>query len=99
MAHPLGGLHLHVPDGREDREHVGAGDLGDGPVADAPEHVAFEASHPGLRVCGVSPAGPLRRHQGIGGAARWGKRTAPVVSMANEIRPSGAALGARSLYS
>ena len=54
MAHSLGGLHLHVLDGREDREHVGAGDLGDGPVADAREH-------DGPREGGVVAPPPLGR--------------------------------------
>ena len=62
MAHSLGGLHLHVPDGREDREHVGAGDLGDGPVGDAREHDGpreggVNEPPPGL-VGQASPPGP-----------------------------------------
>ena len=68
MAHSLGGLHLHVPGGREDREHVGAGDLGDGPVADAREHDGpreggVVAPPPLGRVGRAVPSGDTASHQ------------------------------------
>ena len=48
-----------VPDGREDRQHVGAGDRGDGHPADAREGVPLKAVPPRPDLLGVLPAGPL----------------------------------------
>ena len=67
QAHPPGGLRLPVPDGREDLEHVGAGDLRDGHLADAREGEPPQARHPLAGVSRVAPAGPLLfQHTGGG---------------------------------
>ena len=47
-AHGPGGLHPDVPDGGQDLEHVGGGDLGHEPLADARQGVALETPQPDL---------------------------------------------------
>ena len=71
-AQALGRVRLHVPDRREDGQHVGAADLGDGPAADAREDVVFEALEPVGRLSGAAPAGPLLLDHGRGGLGESG---------------------------
>ena len=69
----LGHDRLGVPDGGEDREHVGAGHLRDRPPADARERVAFQAASPRLHLRGGLPPGPLlvdHRGRGLGEGGR-----------------------------
>ena len=71
LAHGTGGLGLHVPDGREDLQHVGAVDLGDRTLSVARERVTLEAAQPVLRVVPATPAALLLLHDAPGG---FGKR-------------------------
>ena len=59
LAHGPGGLHPHVPDGREDLKHVGTVNLTDRPVADARDGVPLQAAQPVLRLLRTAPARPL----------------------------------------
>ena len=72
LAQGPGGLHLDVPQGGEDGQHVGAVDVGDGPGADAREDVAFQAAEPVGRLPGAAPAAPLLLDHGDGGLGEGG---------------------------
>ena len=63
---------LGVPDGREDRQHVGARDLRDRPGADAREGVALKAVPPGPDLLGILPAALLLLDHGGGGLGESG---------------------------
>ena len=64
LAQSPGSLHLDVPQGGEDGQHVGAVDLGDGPGADAREDLTFQAAEPVGRLPGAAPAAPLLLGEG-----------------------------------
>ena len=49
-----GRFRLHMPDRSEDLQPVGRVDLGDGPAADAREHVPFHTAPPVLRATGCA---------------------------------------------
>ena len=59
LAHSPSGLRLHVPDRREDLQHVGAVDLRDRPVPDGREGVALKAPQPVVRVPPAAPSALL----------------------------------------
>ena len=86
LAGGAGRLRLDLPDWREDLQHVGRVDLGDGPAADAREDVAFEAPPPVLRMPPTAPAAAILFENAPGGlgeggdalgAALLGERVAP----------------------
>ena len=59
LAHAPGRMRLHVPDGREDLQHVGARDLRDRTPSDAREGIALKTAQPCSGVCRVAPSCPL----------------------------------------
>ena len=65
-------LRLAVPDGREDLQHVSAGDLRDGNLSDPGENVGVQALQPVRRRFGIAPAGPLPLHHAPGGFGEGG---------------------------
>ena len=67
LAHAPRGLRLVVPEGGEDRQHVGARHVGNQACADAGEGVAFQARQPAFRVPAALPAGPLLVQHAAGG--------------------------------
>ena len=71
LADGAGRLRLDVPDRREDLQHVGRVDLGDGPAADAGERIPLHAPDPILRVPPAAPAVALLFEHALGG---FGKR-------------------------
>ena len=68
---------LDVPDGREDLQHVGRVDLGDGPVADAGEHVPLQAPPPVVNVPPAPPAAALLLEDTPGGFGEGGNTLEP----------------------
>ena len=72
LAHSPGRVRLDVPDRRQDRQHVGAAHLGNGPASDAREDVVLEALEPVGRLSGAAPAGPLLLDHGRGGLGEGG---------------------------
>ena len=67
LAYGAGRLRLHRSDRREDLQHVGRVDLGDGPAADPGEGVPFEAPPPVLRVPLAVPAAALLFEHALSG--------------------------------
>ena len=67
LADLPGRRRLDVPDRREDLQHVGRVDLGDGPAADAGEDVPFQAPPPVVRVVPAAPAAALLFEDTAGG--------------------------------
>ena len=67
LADLPGHRRLDVPGRREDLQHVGRVDLGDGPAVDAREHVPLHAPPPVLRVPPAAPAPALLFEHALGG--------------------------------
>ena len=57
---------MHLPDGGEDLQHIGARDFRDGYLPDVREGVEFQAARPVPRVSRTAPAGPLSLEHGRG---------------------------------
>ena len=104
LAHAPRRMRLHVPDGREDLQHVSARDLGDRLVADAREGVALKAAQPRSAVLRITPSGLLLLDDKRGGSGegRQGLRAAPrrqgVAARAGQLavgEGDGAGLGER----
>ena len=72
LADGAGRLGLDVPDRREDLQHVGRVDLGDGPTADAGEGIPLHAPPPVLRVPPAAPAAALLFEDALGGLGEGG---------------------------
>ena len=70
LAYTSRRLRLHVPDRREDIEHLGARHVGDRPRADPGKGVALQTLPPALRVPAVPPAGTLLFQHAPGGVGK-----------------------------